>query len=83
MKDRRLCFFPGDTPPENFVSFVGKPINTEQSKANWNDILRLVTAIRSGQIRRPCWRIWPSSSIRTDRRSLQESSGESIGPLRL
>lgn len=51
LKDRRLYLFPGDTPPENLASLVGEPINVERIKANWNDILRLVTTIRSGQVR--------------------------------
>ena len=42
---------PGDTPPENLASLVGDPIDLERNKANWNDILRLVTTIRSGQVR--------------------------------
>lgn len=32
-------------------SLVGEPINVERIKANWNDILRLVTTIRSGHVR--------------------------------
>jgi TnpA family transposase len=51
LKDRRLYLFPGDAPPENLASLVGDPINVERIKANWNDILRLVTTIRSGQVR--------------------------------
>lgn len=51
LKDRKLYLFPGDTPPENLVPLVGEPINVERIKANWNDILRLVTTIRSGQVR--------------------------------
>nr|WP_245416008.1 Tn3 family transposase [Mesorhizobium denitrificans] len=51
LKDRKLYLFPGDTPPENLVPLVGESINVERIKANWNDILRLVTTIRSGQIR--------------------------------
>ena len=51
LKDRRLYLFPGDTPPENLASLVGDPVNVERIKANWNDILRLVTTIRSGQVR--------------------------------
>ena len=51
LKDRKLYLFPGDTPPENLASLVGEPINVERIKANWNDILRLVTTIRSGQVR--------------------------------
>ena len=51
LKDRKLYLFPGDTPPENLASLVGEPINIERIKANWNDILRLVTTIRSGQVR--------------------------------
>ncbi|WP_284316938.1 Tn3 family transposase, partial [Labrys miyagiensis] len=51
LKDRRLYLFPGDAPPENLASLVGDSINVERIKANWNDILRLVTTIRSGQVR--------------------------------
>jgi len=51
LKDRRLYLFLGDTPPENLAPLVGEPINVERIKANWNDILRLVTTIRSGQVR--------------------------------
>ncbi|QYA10524.1 Tn3 family transposase (plasmid) [Agrobacterium larrymoorei] len=51
LKDRKLYLFPGDTPPENLASLVGEPVNIERIKANWNDILRLVTTIRSGQVR--------------------------------
>lgn len=51
LKDRKLYLFPGDAPPENLASLVGDPINVERIKANWNDILRLVTTIRSGQVR--------------------------------
>ncbi|OYR07826.1 tn3 transposase DDE domain protein [Brucella grignonensis] len=51
LKDRKLYLFPGDTPPENLASLVGEPVNVERIKANWNDILRLVTTIRSGQVR--------------------------------
>ena len=51
LKDRRLYLFPGDTPPENLAPLVGEPINVERIKANWDDILRLVTTIRSGQVR--------------------------------
>ncbi|KQZ99881.1 hypothetical protein ASD64_13780 [Mesorhizobium sp. Root157] len=51
LKDRRLYLFPGDTPPENLAPLVGEPINVERIKANWDDILHLVTTIRSGQVR--------------------------------
>ncbi|WFU51535.1 Tn3 family transposase [Sinorhizobium terangae] len=51
LKDRRLYLFPGDAAPENLEPLVGEPINVERIKANWNDILRLVTTIRSGQVR--------------------------------
>ena len=51
LKDRKLYPFPGDAPPENLASLVGEPVNIERIKANWNDILRLVTTVRSGQVR--------------------------------
>ena len=51
LKDRRLHLFLGDTPPENLAPLVGEPINVERIRANWDDILRLVTTIRSGQVR--------------------------------
>ncbi|NTF72585.1 Tn3 family transposase [Rhizobium rhizogenes] len=37
-------------PPKNLAPLVGEPLNIERIKGNWNDILRPVTAIRSGQV---------------------------------
>ncbi len=51
LKDRRLYLFPGDTPPASLAPLIGDSINVDRIKANWNDILRLVTTIRSGQVR--------------------------------
>ncbi|MGY6710101.1 MAG: Tn3 family transposase [Rhizobiaceae bacterium] len=51
LKDRKLYLFPGDTPPENLASLFGESVNIDRIKANWHDILRLVTTIRSGQVR--------------------------------
>lgn len=51
LKDRKLYLFPGDVPPENLAPLVGEPVNVDRIKVNWNDILRLVTTIRSGQVR--------------------------------
>lgn len=51
LKDRRLYFFPGDAPPASLVPLIGNSINANRIRANRNDILRLVTTIRSGQVR--------------------------------
>lgn len=48
LKDRRLYFFPGDTPPARLAALISDSINVDRIKANWSDILRLVTTIRSG-----------------------------------
>ena len=51
IKDRRLYLFPGAVAPQILAHLVGGFVDADHIAANWSEILRLVTSIRSGAVR--------------------------------
>jgi TnpA family transposase len=50
IKDRRLHVFPGSNAPPILAPLVGGFIDADHIAANWSEILRLATSIRSGAV---------------------------------
>jgi TnpA family transposase len=48
IKDRKLYLFPGDEAPSALAPLVGGVIDADHLAANFDDVLRLATSIRSG-----------------------------------
>ncbi|WP_252348451.1 transposase, partial [Gluconobacter sp. P1D12_c] len=49
-KERKLHLFPDQSPGDLLSGMAGDPINTDHVAAHWDDLLRLVTSIRSGTV---------------------------------
>ncbi|MCP1249876.1 Tn3 family transposase [Gluconobacter oxydans] len=50
LKERKLHLFPGQHPGELLGGMAGDLINTNHIVEHWDDLLRLVTSIRSGTV---------------------------------
>ncbi|WP_215765014.1 Tn3 family transposase, partial [Gluconobacter sp. P1D12_c] len=50
LKERKLHLFPDQSPGDLLSGMAGDPINTDHVAAHWDDLLRLVTSIRSGTV---------------------------------
>ena len=50
IKDRRLHVFPGSNAPPILAPLVGGFVDGDHIAANWSEILRLATSIRSGAV---------------------------------
>lgn len=48
IKDRKLYLFPGDEAPAGLAPLVGGSVDASHLAANFDDVLRLATSIRSG-----------------------------------
>ena len=50
IKDRRLYLFPGAIAPPILSPLVGGFVDADHIEANWSEVLRLATSIRSGAV---------------------------------